>query len=306
MLRRDFLQGACFAALVSTMGARLGAASASPAQASFNTLRGDVGYFVGKGGTIGWLASKDGLAVVDTQFPEFAGPFLAEMPDRAGRLIDVVVNTHHHGDHTAGNPVFLRECKRMVAHRRVPLLQMRAAERAGNLHKQAFAKELFDTVWSLGLGSEKLTCTHYGAAHTGGDVVVAFEKANVFHLGDLVFNRRYPVMDPNGQCTVLGWIAVLETLQRQIPKDALLIYGHAAPSFGVTGLYEDLGVMRDYLSALVELVQKAVSEGRERSALDVPANMPGFPDFHVPEGKGNRFGSNFLFVYDELTRSQGL
>lgn len=276
-------------------------AQGAPVKGEFKLLRRNVGVFTARGGAMGWLASGDGLAVVDTQFADTAPLFLAGLPGRAGRPIDLVINTHHHGDHTGGNPVFINIAGQMVAQRRVPLLQMRAAERAGNLHKQAFARTLFDTSWSCDLGDECVRVAHHGAAHTGGDAVVHFEKANVFHLGDLVFNRMYPVMDRAGGCVVKNWIRVLEGLLRDCPRDALFIYGHGRGGFGVTGLHEDIGVMRDYLSALLAHVEKQVAAGRSRAEVCALENFPGFEDFHVPPGKGNRLASNLAAVYDELT-----
>ena len=35
-----------------------------------NALRNKVGYFTERGGTIGWMITKNGIVVVDTQFPE--------------------------------------------------------------------------------------------------------------------------------------------------------------------------------------------------------------------------------------------
>src|SRR6187402_1639880 len=69
----------------------------------FKALRRNVGVFTGGGGTIGWLVNPDGLAVVDTQFPNTATIFQRDLPGRAGRKFDVIINTHHHGDHTGGN-----------------------------------------------------------------------------------------------------------------------------------------------------------------------------------------------------------
>jgi glyoxylase-like metal-dependent hydrolase (beta-lactamase superfamily II) len=38
---------------------------------------------------------------------------------------------------------------------------------------------------------------YFGAGHTNGDSIIHFERANA-HCGDLVFNRRYPVVDQCG------------------------------------------------------------------------------------------------------------
>ncbi|MCK7530603.1 MAG: MBL fold metallo-hydrolase [Marinilabiliales bacterium] len=69
-------------------------------------LRNNVGFFTERGGTIGWMISKDGLVVVDTQFPEQAQHLIEAIRKQSGRQIDLLVNTHHHGDHTGGNIAF--------------------------------------------------------------------------------------------------------------------------------------------------------------------------------------------------------
>ena len=71
-------------------------------------LRGGVGFFTERGGTIGWMASKDGIVVVDSQFPEQSEHLVAELTKLKKGKIDALINTHHHGDHTAGNKVFCR------------------------------------------------------------------------------------------------------------------------------------------------------------------------------------------------------
>ena len=53
-------------------------AAPPPPQTSFDPLRGNVGIFTGRGGTIGMLVAPDGVVVVDTQFADTA-------TDRAGQ-----------------------------------------------------------------------------------------------------------------------------------------------------------------------------------------------------------------------------
>jgi glyoxylase-like metal-dependent hydrolase (beta-lactamase superfamily II) len=69
-------------------------------------LRGNVGYFSERGGTIGWLMEDDGIVVVDTQFPEQAGHFIEELQKESQAPIEYLINTHHHQDHTSGNIAF--------------------------------------------------------------------------------------------------------------------------------------------------------------------------------------------------------
>jgi cyclase len=275
------------------------AASSGPPITEFKSLRRHTGIFTGRGGTIGWLASPSALIVIDTQFPDTATACLAGLPGRDGRMLDVVLNTHHHADHTSGNPVFKPAARKIVAQANVPKLQFAAAEKSGELEKQVFADTTFAEVWRHDCGDEVVTAQYFGPAHTNGDAVMTFEKANVVHLGDLVFNRLYPYIDRPGGASVRGWVKRLEEVHRSFPADAIYIFGHGSSKFGVTGTRDDLLVMRDLLSAMLGYVQKGLDLGKTKEQIAALDNLPDFPDFHVPVP--NRLPSILGTVYDELT-----
>ena len=272
---------------------------AAPSITEFKPLRRHTGIFTGRGGTIGWLATPAALVVVDTQFPDTAAACLAGLPGRGDRTLDAVINTHHHYDHTSGNPVFRPVARTIVAQRNVPKLQAAAAEQNGEIDKQVYADTTFPEVWRHDCGDEVVTAQYFGPAHTGGDAVILFEQANVVHLGDLVFNRLYPYIDRPGGASVRGWVKRLEEVHDTFPADAIYIFGHGSPKFGVTGTRDDLLVMRDLFQAMLDHVQRGIAAGRTRDQIINLDNLPGFPDFHVPQP--NRLPGNLGAVYDELT-----
>ncbi len=332
MNRRDFLRNTSLLAATGLLARHtlLGQTSTNPPTAKaqprapqgfteFRPLRRNVGVFIGRGGTIGWLASKDSLVVVDTQFPDTAAICFAGLPGRGNRSIDVVLNTHHHADHTSGNPAFRPLTKTIVAQANVPRLQMEAAKRAEEeqrnalknpgaglrlrLEDQVYADTTFVDAWRHEFSDEVVTAQYHGPAHTSGDAVIVFEKANVVHMGDLVFNRLYPVIDRPAGATARGWIKVLEEAVKTYPADAIYVFGHANPKFGVTGRRDDLLTMRDYWSAVVARVEKDVAAGKSRAEVVALDNLPGVPDFHSPVP--NRLSGNLGAVYDELTTQKG-
>lgn len=305
LLRSSLLVSAGWLARPRLFSADAAAANAAPPPpvAEFRPLRRHVGVFNGRGGTIGWFADPHALAVVDTQFPDTAATCLAGLPERGARPIDVVVNTHHHGDHTSGNPIFKPAAKTIVAHENVPKLQMAAAERAGTVEKQVFADTTFAEAWRHDLGDEVITAQYFGPGHTKGDVIVHFEKANVVHMGDLTFNRIYPVIDRPGGASVRHWITVLEEAMKTYPSDAIYVFGHGNSKFGITGARADLGVFRDYLAGLIAHVEKEIAAGKSKTEIIALPNLPGFDDFHAP--LPNRLGSNLGVAYDELTEKSG-
>ena len=267
----------------------------------FRPLRGNVGCFTGRGGTIGWLSSAEALVAVDTQFPDTAAIFLKDMPGRNGRLLDAVINTHHHGDHTGGNGIFKPVTKTIVAHANVPDLMLAAAKRNPGAPAPTLPDATFPASWSHDFGGEPATARYFRPAHTSGDIVVHFEKANVVHTGDLMFNRIYPVVDRAAGGRFKGWLTTLEELVQTYPADAIYIFGHGNAKFGITGGHADMRAFRDYIAALLAHVEKEIKAGRTKEEIVKLENFPGFPDLHVPPGPGNRLGGNLGVAYDELT-----
>jgi cyclase len=315
MNRREFLRSSLAISAGLAAGRRLGAQAPAVSATQFKLLRGDTGVFTGRGGTIGWLASKDGLAVVDTQFPDTALICLRGIPGIGSRTIDATINTHHHTDHTGGNVVFKASSKELVAQVNVPRLQFEAATRtelsakfdgkidpAASVENQVYADTTFTDVWRRQVGGEIITAEFRGPAHTGGDSVVIFEKANVVHMGDLVFNRIYPYVDRPGGASIRGWVKSLEDSAAAYPADAIYVFGHGNPKFGVTGTRGDLLVMRDFFSAVLDRVQKEIAAGHDKPTVVALDNMPGFPDYHTP--LPNRLGLILGAAFDELTQAK--
>lgn len=267
---------------------------------AFTPLRRNVGIFQGRGGTIGWLADSNAIVAIDSQFPGSANDFINGIQSFSDQSIDTLINTHHHGDHTAGNVAFQDLVKQIVAHENVPGLQKSAAEAQSNGEEQAYPDVTYSSEWSLDTGDEIIRLNYYGNAHTGGDSVVTFEKANVVHMGDLVFNRWYPFIDRNGGASVQNWINVLETVVDNTSSDTRFIFGHGNSEFGVTGNQADVLVMRDFLSRLIEEVESGLNAGKSKDEI-IQKEM--FDEFlnHVSPGARLSLEANLNAVYDELT-----
>lgn len=268
-------------------------------QGQFTEIRRNVGYFTERGGTIGWLASSRGMAVVDSQFPETARNCLNGLQDRTDQPLDVLINTHHHGDHTAGNPVFKEKAKQLVAHENVPGLMKKAAEESDVNSEQAYPSTTFNVSWNLKIGDEIIRAKHYGPAHTGGDAVIYFEKANVVHMGDLVFNRMNPYTDHPSGASIINWIKVLKSIEDEYPADAKYIFGHAGPDAEVAGSKEDVAVMRSYLTAMVEYVEASIEEGMNKKEIISREKLDGYEDFQYAEFW--TLPDNLRIVYTEVT-----
>lgn len=300
LTRRDLMtmsaMGVAAGVLPRTLAAQQPAAP-PPAPAVFTPLRRNVGIFSQRGGTIGWLVNKDGVLVVDTQFADTAPSLVSGLKERTPRQIDVVINSHHHPDHTGGNTVLKSAALKIVAHERAKENQRVAAERAKA--QVTLPDETFKDSWKVTIGDETVSARHWGAAHTGGDVAIHFERANIVHLGDLLNNRGYPNLDAPAGASLHGWMSVLEKMAPHYPADALYIYGHAESGYPFLGTRPDLMSQRDYFTAVLDAARRGLKEGKSKEELTKTEVLTGFEHFG---GTKSRLGLAIGIAYDELSK----
>jgi cyclase len=298
--RRDFLTTSAMA-LVGTGAMRVplfGAMQQPPAETKFEDLRRNVGIFTGRGGTIGWLATPDGVIAVDSQFPDTAAKCVEGLKQKSPKGIAMLINTHYHGDHTGGNAAFRPAVKTIVQQEKCAQLHKDFTTRNNTAAQQAFADITFGESWSTTIADEKVWARYLGPGHTGGDAVIFFEQANIVHMGDLMFNRMHPRVDRPSGASIKNWISILEKVANQ-HKDATFIFGHAKPGLPVTGPAKELLYFRDYLSAVLDYTQKGMKAGQTKEQITSAESLPGFPD-HASSGQVLTLAGVLTAAYEEL------
>ncbi|KQC01931.1 MBL fold metallo-hydrolase [Pedobacter sp. Hv1] len=297
MQRRQFIQNSALAMAVLSFYKADAFASPNLARAyQFKLLRNDVGIFTEQGGTIAWLNGTSGFVVVDSQFPTTAPHVIEELKGLSEKPFKYLLNTHHHGDHTAGNIAFKGLAEHVVAHQNSLVNQKLAAEKAKNEDKQLFPDITFGKGWKAPVGKEKISATYYGSGHTNGDVVYHFENANIAHVGDLVFNRRYPFIDKANGAHIGNWITALEQIQNQFDKDTLFIWGHSLDPEKVTGNKADIKAFQNYLQSLLAFVGAEIKAGKTKEEILKATSIPG-----APEWTGDGVARSLTAAYTELT-----
>jgi glyoxylase-like metal-dependent hydrolase (beta-lactamase superfamily II) len=221
------------------------------------------------------------------------------LKQKAPKGIDLLINTHHHGDHTGGNPIFKPVVRHIVCQEKCLELHKKTAAAATNPVPQAFADVTFGESWSTMLGDDKVWAYYNGKGHTSGDAIIVFEKANVVHMGDLMFNRVHPRLDFAAGGSARNWIKVLSKVAKR-HRDAVFIFGHAKAGAPVTGPAKELEYFRDYLSRVVDIVQKGVKAKKSKEELVKTTEVPGFPD-HVSSGQVLTLAGFLGSIYDEIT-----
>jgi cyclase len=299
--RRQFINSSTVA-LAGTALSRLGLAqpqAPAPTVTKFEDVRRNVGIFSGRGGTIGYLITPDGAIAVDAQFPDTAKACVEGLQQKASKGIQMLINTHYHGDHTGGNSAFRPAVKSIVQQERCAKLHKAFTEKNNTAAQQAYADLTFGESWSTTIGDEKVWANYYGAGHTGGDAVIFFEKANVVHMGDLMFNRLHPRVDRPSGASIKNWGSLLERVAKK-HRDATFIFGHAKQGLAVTGSSKELLQLRDYFTAVLDHAQKGIRAGQSQEQIVGIESLPKFEDY-ASSGQVLNLKGTLTAAYEEVT-----
>lgn len=297
MQRRKFLTAtALTAGSVALFGKRSFADILADPTYKLTSLRNNVGIFTEQGGTIAYLVNKEGIVVVDAEFPNTAPHLIAELQKQSDKPFQWLINTHHHGDHTSGNIAFKGLAKNVAAHANSLTNQKAAAVKQKSEDKQLYPDTTFTDKWKVKVGDERITAHYFGAGHTNGDSFIHFEHANIVHCGDLVFNRMYPFIDRSAGASCKHWPVALEAALEQFDKNTIFVYGHAFDPIKVTGTVEDLKLMKDFMEKLVAYVDTSIKAGKSKADILATKSIPG-----VTEWQGGGIERGLGSAYDELT-----
>jgi glyoxylase-like metal-dependent hydrolase (beta-lactamase superfamily II) len=296
MLRRSFIQNSAlaFGALTLSQQNLLTAFFEDPWKITM--LRNDVGIFTERGGTIAFLLSRKGIVVVDSQFPDTSKNLIAELKKKTHKPFKLLINTHHHGDHSGGNISFAGLAEHVLAHENSKKNQENSAKQNKTEDKQFYPDQTYSDTWCQKFGKENICLSWHGAAHTNGDSFVHFENANIVHCGDLVFNRRHPYVDRGAGASIKSWIEVLDKGLNKFDKDTIYVFGHSGTGYEITGKADDLKKFSDYLGSVLKFVEGEIKAGKTKDEILKATAIPG-----ANEWKGDGIQRPLGAAYDELT-----
>ena len=129
--------------------------------------------------------------------------------------------------------------------------------RSGQAPRAALPVVTFDEGVQFHWNGRHIDVTHIGRAHTDGDAIVHFPRANVFHMGDTFFHGRYPFVDMDSGGGVDGVIAAANFVLERSNEGTRIIPGH-----GDLASPEHLRQYRDMLETVRMRVASLVANGR--------------------------------------------
>jgi glyoxylase-like metal-dependent hydrolase (beta-lactamase superfamily II) len=253
----------------------------------------------GSGGNIGVIVGDDGVLIVDNQFAPLAPKIKAAIAEISDKPVKYVINTHWHGDHMGGNEVFGADGSIIIAHNNV---RARMSTDQFMEHQQREVPASPQVAWPIVTFSDEITyyfddeeilVHHSPPAHTDGDAVIYFKKANVIHMGDAFVRYGYPFVDISSGGSVSGLVANLDDVIAMTNDNSVVIPGH-----GELSTRQDMIEFRDILKDIVNGVQKGIDTGQSLSDIqssDIASK------YEQDWGAGFIKGKDFVvFVYESL------
>lgn len=200
------------------------------------------------GGAIGVLTGPDGIFMVDASFAPLSDKVVAAIKTFSNAPIRFLVNTHSHGDHSGGDPNFAKMGVTLLA--RPELRAELAAQK--NFDAAGLPMITYTTPVTFHIDGDEVILIPVPPAHTNGDTMVYFRRADVLMSGDF-FRLGYP----NIGGTVNGMIQALGMAVGVCGPNTKVVPGH-----GPLSTRADIIAHKDMLVAVRDRVSDLIKQGK--------------------------------------------
>jgi cyclase len=241
------------------------ASAQEPAEQRLEThkLTDTLYLLTGPGGNIALLVGKDSVFLVDDQIAPMTPALKKTIAQITPKPVRFVFNTHWHGDHTGGNAVLGQDGAVIVAHdnvrKRMSTEQFREMfkRKVPPSPESALPVITFADSISFHLDGEDIAVFHVDPAHTDGDSIVWFKKADVVHTGDTFMSLGYPFIDISSGGTTDGFLRAADRVLAIAQPSTRIIPGH-----GSLADRNRLKTWRDMVATIRDRVQALVKQGK--------------------------------------------
>ena len=216
----------------------------------------------GLGGNILVNSGKDGVLIVDDQFPQLKNKIMSAIRKIGGRKIDYIVNSHWHFDHAEGNIAFGKTGSRIIAHEnsRFMMINPQPINLVSVVYPQqpypshALPQITYQDTMTVNINGEEIGLYNFGSAHTTGDTAVYLKQSNILHMGDVFNMSGFPFIDADNGGNIDGIIYFCQSILSVINDETVVVPGHGPISTtqDMQNYIDMLVVVRDRIKNLID------------------------------------------------------
>lgn len=259
------------------------------------------------------IEMSDHLIVVDANFPSGARRVIEDAKKVSSKPIKFVFDTHHHGDHAYGNPVWTKmgavtiatqgvadEMKRYEPKRWQEAAKSRPDVGDLNLSTAEPPQKTFSkSPYVMEDKTRRVELHFFGWAHTRGDGFAYLPKERVLCTGDAIVNGAY---NYTADGNIGNWPEVVHAAQK-------LKVQYVLPGHGPSGGTEVMAGQAQFFVELRKAVDEAVRGGKKLEDLvTMKEGAPATTTIELPAGVKNWVGDGLAGqvkdAYNEITQKK--
>ena len=242
-------------------------------------IRPNVYVIFGAGSNVAVHVGSEGVILVDCGSSAMADKLLQAVKAITDQPIRFIINTSADADHVGGNETVARagveinpdafsneQRATVLAHENV-LLRMSAPSGNESLFPSgAWPTETYTSrTRSMYLNDDAIQVMRQLGAHSDGDSIVLFRRADVIVTGDILDLRHFPIIDPAKGGSIQGEIDALNhLLELTVPAMPLVLKEGRTllvPGHGRISDYGELVEYRDMVTIIRDIIQDMIDKG---------------------------------------------
>jgi glyoxylase-like metal-dependent hydrolase (beta-lactamase superfamily II) len=247
----------------------------------------------------GWIIFDDFVLVIDANFPNQAEEIIPLIKKTTDKPIRFVFDTHYHGDHADGNPVFARIGATAIASENAreeflskgqPGFERQQQQKAAGYDdlKYQLPGVYFPKKMVLEDSKQRVELIHFAHSHTRGDAVAWLPRQGILFTGDSCLNGPF---NYTGDGNTESWIGAL-TEMRKLPVKTV------CPGHGEMSDITLIDRQRRYFVELRQYIGEAIAKGTSLAEIKKTIDFPWYKDW-TGVGVQSRV-ENIEHVYREL------
>lgn len=223
----------------------------------------------------GWVVFKDFVLVIDANFPNQAEEVIRLIRKTTDKPIRYVFDTHYHGDHADGNPIYTangtiaiasENSRHLFDTKGIAGFQKSQKEKPDEYGPLEYEKPslYFPKKLVLDDGTMRVELLHFGHAHTAGDAIAWLPKHGIAFTGDACVNGPF---NYTGDSNTESWIRVLTEMQKLGIKTI-------APGHGEMSDASLIDLQRRYFVELRQVIRQALDDGKSLEEIEQSIELP--------------------------------